>query len=381
MRIALLTDGIYPYVMGGMQRHSFYLCKYLAAAGIDIDLYHFNQSNLDINSLSVFSEEEKKHIRSFIVDFPKGNGAPGHYLRSSYRYSCQLFDRMMKNPLPDMIYAKGFTGWKPVQERASGKLKIPVGINFHGYEMFQPAPSFLVRLQQILLFRGPVTYISKNADAVFSYGGKVSTLIQGIGVKQERIVEIPTGIEESWLPGNPLKVNPTRRFIFLGRYERRKGIEELNVALRKLLLKKTPFEFHFVGPIPEDKKIKDSRIIYHGTVRDNDKMRGLLQSSDFLVCPSHSEGMPNVIMEGMASGCAIIATDVGAVALMVDKENGLLMPSTELNALDSWIEKGLDSSDDTLLHWKTASVRKVKEQFLWKYIAAMHIREFEKVLR
>lgn len=30
MKIALLTDGIFPYAMGGMQKHSYYLAKYFA---------------------------------------------------------------------------------------------------------------------------------------------------------------------------------------------------------------------------------------------------------------------------------------------------------------------------------------------------------------
>ena len=47
MRIALVTDGIYPYVMGGMQKHSYYLCKYLVKLGVEIDLYHTNQSAFD----------------------------------------------------------------------------------------------------------------------------------------------------------------------------------------------------------------------------------------------------------------------------------------------------------------------------------------------
>ena len=49
MRIALLTDGIYPYVMGGMQRHSYYLAKYLARAGVHVDLYHFIPPNSEWN--------------------------------------------------------------------------------------------------------------------------------------------------------------------------------------------------------------------------------------------------------------------------------------------------------------------------------------------
>ena len=51
MRIALLTDGIYPYVLGGMQRHSFYLAKYFAKNKFYVDLFHFNQSEYDINKL------------------------------------------------------------------------------------------------------------------------------------------------------------------------------------------------------------------------------------------------------------------------------------------------------------------------------------------
>mgnify|MGYP000917428566 FL=1 len=71
MKIALITDGIWPYVLGGMQKHSFYLCKYLAQNGVQVTLVHFNQSSYNIEELSVFSAEEKKNIRSVIVPIPK----------------------------------------------------------------------------------------------------------------------------------------------------------------------------------------------------------------------------------------------------------------------------------------------------------------------
>ena len=48
-----------------------------------------------------------------------------------------------------------------------------------------------------------------------------------------------------------------------------------------------------------------------------------------MVCPSYSEGMPNVILEAMARGLAIIATDVGAIAEMVDSTNGILMANNK----------------------------------------------------
>ena len=69
MKISLLTDGIFPYVIGGMQKHSFYLVKYFAKRGIYIDLYHTNQSKLDIDKLEFFSEEEKSTISAITEKF------------------------------------------------------------------------------------------------------------------------------------------------------------------------------------------------------------------------------------------------------------------------------------------------------------------------
>ena len=40
MRIALLTDGLWPDTIGGMQKHSFYLAKYLALNGHHVDVYY-----------------------------------------------------------------------------------------------------------------------------------------------------------------------------------------------------------------------------------------------------------------------------------------------------------------------------------------------------
>ena len=55
MRIALITDGIAPYVLGGMQKHSFYLAKYFSKNKIHVDLVHYNDSKYDINVLEFFT--------------------------------------------------------------------------------------------------------------------------------------------------------------------------------------------------------------------------------------------------------------------------------------------------------------------------------------
>ena len=91
-KVALITDGIWPYVIGGMQKHSYYLCKYFAKNQIHVDLFHFNQSELDISALDVFTEEEKKYIHSTVVEFPDVASGFGHYIINSYRYSLNVYD-------------------------------------------------------------------------------------------------------------------------------------------------------------------------------------------------------------------------------------------------------------------------------------------------
>ena len=367
MKVALFTDGIYPYVIGGMQKHSYYLAKYFAKNKVQVDLYHTNKSEYDINKLEFFSDEEKKFISSFVIDFPDFGTLPGHYISESFEYSKRIFYLFKNNSNVDFIYAKGFCGWKLIDEKRKGYKCAQIGVNFHGYEMFQKAPSFKSRIAQNLLFRKPVLFNVQHADCVFSYGGKISGIILKLGVKKEKIIEIPTGIETNWINANMKPIEKKRKFVFVGRYERRKGVEELNKALRKIL-GSAEMEIHFIGPIPKSKQILSDKIFYHGSVNDADRIKSLLRSCDILICPSYSEGMPNVILEAMASGQAVIATDVGAVNLLVSKENGWLIKSPGAEVILEAIVEAMKIPANDLMMKKQASVKIVKEKYLWDTI-------------
>jgi len=380
LRIALLTDGIFPYVVGGMQKHSYYLCKFLAQNEIEIDLYHtdgwIKKSDYDITQLEFFTEEEKKYINSIVIPFPDSFWFVGHYLWRSYKYSGLIFEELKKRPPVDFIYSKGLTPWKLLNEKSRDLP--PISNKSHGYEYFQIAPSFKTHLTQFFL-RPPFRYITNKSDYIFSYGGKISEIIEFIGVDSEKIIEIPTGIESDWLRQKNIVAATIRKFVFVGRYERRKGIEELTS-----ILKNNDFtgkaEFHFVGDIPLEKQIESSNIFYHGRITEIGKIKDLLQSADCLLCPSFSEGMPNVIMEGMASGCSIIATNVGAVSQQVSSENGwLIKPNHEKELLDA-INKAIEISHDSLIEKKKNSIKKVKDLFLWGKIATKTIAAIKKIV-
>lgn len=367
MKIALLTDGISPYVLGGMQRHSFYLVKYLAQNKLKVDLFHFNQSSLDIDKLDAFSEEEKKYINSIVVPFPQTIRFPGHYIYRSYLHSKLIFQKIKPHLQEyDFIYVQGFTGWELINQKKRGEIKCAsIGVNFHGFEMFQQAPDFKTKLQ-LLLLQKPVLNNMKNADYVFSFGAKIKELISAM-VPDEKIIVMHNGIEKSWLNETQKSISEFTRFIFLGRAERRKGIEELNQALRNMKDKQN-FHFTFVGPIPEHLKISSSKISYLGEIRDDKRLKEILFSQDVLVCPSHSEGMPNVILEAMANQLAVIATDVGAVSLLVNEKNGWLLPKADADVLEQALIEACTINKKELQFLQENSLHKVKENFLWEMI-------------
>lgn len=53
------------------------------------------------------------------------------------------------------------------KSKSKGGVFPPIGINFHGYEMFQKQASLKSWFQSKLLFRSPVLFNLKNTDFVF----------------------------------------------------------------------------------------------------------------------------------------------------------------------------------------------------------------------
>lgn len=380
MHIAVLTDGITPFVTGGMQRHSFHLVKNLLKKGIRVTLVHciFDDNSFprkeDVYELL---EATPDQLVVHTLRFPSTRQLPGHYLKESYRYSCDIYDLLKEKWGEfDFIYAKGYTAWCLLEKKKRGKHMAPVGVKFHGYEMFQKTSGIKTKLEQFLL-RPPTVFINRNADAIFSYGGVINDIIQRIGVPAENIITISGGIDDEWIADRPSVTEGKRKILFIGRNEKRKGLDDI-LAIEDRMIN-LPLEFHFVGPIPDDKQIEAPNMFYHGEIKDVIELRGIIDKCDVLIAPSHSEGMPNVILEAMARGLAIIASGVGAVPMMVDEENGILIKPRDRNALAEAIESVTEKSDQELSGMRQKSIQKVSEHFRWSAVANRTIEAIRKL--
>ena len=134
---------------------------------------------------------------------------------------------------------------------------------------------------------------------------------------------------------------------FVGRLEKRKGIETLVAAIPSVLKAVPEAKFRFIGAvlnhaasgIPYDKWIRlrlpkhTDRLEFSGKY-PLERMVEAYDSLDICVFPSLWENFPNVCLEAMAAGRAIIASSAGGMAEMLDRcRVGRLMASRDFVSL------------------------------------------------
>ncbi len=378
MKICLLTDGITPFVTGGMQRHSFNLCNELLKLGHEVTLVHcvYGKSSLPKKEEVKLLFENPENLALYSLRFPASSGMPGHYIKESYQYSFAITSLLKEQlPLFDLIYVKGFSGWDLLQQKKKGKIKTgPILVNFHGLEMFQEPATFSERLKTYLL-KSPAKWNLNQADFCISYGGKITSLLNRIGIPSSKILVIPGAVSNhALLEKKALPIN--YKFLFVGRYERRKGIEEL----MQVVSANTEMNISFVGAIPASKKIKRGNIQYYGDIKDMNELNKIYDEHTFIISPSHSEGMPNVLLEGMSRGLIPIATAVGAVEELVNNSNGFLIEPKNISAIENIVERALSMPSHELHTLSNAAIQTIQSTFVWSKIISQSVEKFQRVI-
>lgn len=377
MRILFLTDGFYPFVLGGMQKHSYNLIKQFNALDYRVHVIYTCKAKPSFQSIynELNISEDSKKITFEYIPFPNYPAFPAHYILESYIYSKRIYHALLSKIHEfDIVYSKGFCAWYSLVNKSA--ISIPIVSQLHGLEMFQSSFSFKEKLSKLML-RLPAKKIIHGSDYIFSYGGKIKEILVNQNISNHRIFEQYGGVDNFWLEPLPsFSANTTRQFLFVARYEFRKGYHILVSAI-EMFKNKKDMHFHIVGEIPEAKKLMFTNVVYHGNLK-SPELKTLKEKCDFLLVPSLAEGFPTIVIESMARGLSCIASQVGAIENIVNEENGFLCIPGSKDSLIENINKAYKLDEQQLLSKKKAAYQNVSVKFNWNKIAkelTLHLQQ------
>jgi glycosyltransferase involved in cell wall biosynthesis len=224
---------------------------------------------------------------------------------------------------------------------------------------------------RVLLSGAAVEVVFENADdrQLFVDRGIVkppqAKLIRGVGVDLQRFRT------SGCRPGKALVVLPARMLWD-------KGVREFCAAAALLKAEQVHARFALVGglddgnpaAIPEAwlREQHESGAVEWWGQRDD--MPAVYARADVVCLPSYREGLPTVLLEGAACGCALVATDVpGCREVVRDGETGLLVAVRDPTALACAL-RALIADPEMRAQLSEAAYRRVAAEFSIERISA-----------
>jgi glycosyltransferase involved in cell wall biosynthesis len=255
---------------------------------------------------------------------------------------------------------------------------VPYIVSLRGGDVPGFQPYDLALFHKLL---GPVIRLLwRNAAAVVANSAGLQTLAQRFAPERP-IGVIPNGVDATTFhpPAEMVPRSGPVRLLFVGRVVYQKGLDVLLHTLAALP-PALDWQLEIIGDGDARPALTleaaqlglASRITFAGWC-DRAVIAERYRQADLFVFPSRDEGMPNVVLEAMASGLPIVATAIaGSEELVREGENGCLVPSGEAPALADALAR-LIAQPEQLRAMGRASREIVEREYTWTRVAACYL--------
>jgi len=248
---------------------------------------------------------------------------------------------------------------------------IPYAITAHGSDIpgFNPDRFYHAHRLTPPLIRS----IMERSKFIVSPSQYLTSLMRQLkGLPTHKLIHIPNGIDPSYFkPGIKKPI-----ILSTGRLLERKGFQHLIEAVSDEAL---PVEVHICGDGPmmnqlkEKAKLSRTPIIFHGWLSNrSEKYRTLLAEASIFCLVSSRENASIALLEALASGCAVITSNVSGCPESVG-DAGICIPPGNTALLKSEIKKVL-SDESYRTHLMTSGRRRAVEKYAWDAIADQYLK-------
>lgn len=374
----------YPPLGGGAANATAYILKeYSKISDLKVDLvtssidadYHLEKvgGNISIHRLPIGKNKNNLHYQSQKEIFT--------YLWKAYLFSKKLAG---KNGY-DLSHSFFTIPCGLVSLLLKRKYKIPYVVSLRGSDV----PGYSDRFSLLYAFAKPlVKKIWKESFAVVANSKGLKELALLTNPKQE-IGVIYNGIEIADFIPKP-EARPKEKIIITtgaSRITARKGINYLLEAVKKLSPKYPNLYLKAMGDGNEKENLEkmakelglERNVEFIGRIpRENTSP--YYQEAGIFVLPSLNEGMSNAMLEALASGLPLIATDTGGTKELVEEgKNGFIVKMKDSQDLAEKIEILMKDSD--LRKRMGEASRKKAESMSWKNVAEKYFEIYQRILK
>jgi len=308
MRIAILVNQ-FPPEIGGVGISAYNTASSLSKIGHDVHVVTIQKGELPEKNI-----EEGFYIHRVSWKKIKVFG--------NILFSIKILKKL-KDINPDIVHVEGL--WIGIPGYLAKKiLKIPYVVTGHGSDVY---------LQSKLLLNLRSKPVLKSADAVIALTENMKKEMENICKKNVFVVPNGINLKEFENLSKIQNIKKEHRILFVGSLVSIKGIRYLIESMKMIRNKYSNAQLVIVGDGTDKYKLEKlvieldlcNCVSFVGKV-PNHKIAQYMIESDIFVLPSLSEGFGIVLLEAMASGLPIVASNVGGIpSLIQNGVNGFLV--------------------------------------------------------
>lgn len=316
MKIIQITP-FYPPHLGGMENVVKEISENLAKKGHKVTVF---TSDIGCKKDKLISTKNLKihYLKSFEI--------------AHTPIISSLFFELSKIPQNSIIHLHIAQSFTPEIVSLISKIRnIPYIAHIH----IDVGPSgklgFLLPLYKKVLLKNVLSSSSKIVVPSRDY---IDLVIKKYAILKNKIYKVPNGVDLNNFKSLPVKSNDPIRLLFVGRLSKQKNIPLL-IRSFKIVTQKTnrKIELNIVGDGEEKSKIinlikaenLEKKVNLHGELR-GEKLYEIYSNSDIFILTSDYESFGMVLIEAMASGLPIIASNIPALRNVVENnKTGLLV--------------------------------------------------------
>jgi glycosyltransferase involved in cell wall biosynthesis len=364
----------YPPASGGIGFYVLNLSRKLIERGHEVTV-------ITRGSIGKYTKENIEGITVFKVTFIP-----------VYPFHIQLHsifvNSLLEHLKPDLIHVH-----TPVVPPI--KTKLPVVATIHTlmkidsryHEVYDPY-SLIEKIQSMFFSPHIESETIRRSNKLTAVSPTVANEIIEYGMDPAVVTTVWNGVDEKRF--SPL-LNPenTKKYIlYAGVLRARKGLFDLLECAEQVCKANKTIKFLISGTGPYLIKLQNeiqkrglkNRVILLGYV-DRQKLIHLYQNATLQVIPSHYEGLPTVLLEAMACGLPVVATEIGGHKDVISNGvNGFLVPPKNPQIMAETILKLLE--DHGLMEKVGKEARKtIEKYYTWEKIADNFEAVYEDVLR